>query len=58
MPETVVHFQIRMPPDFHEKLASWAMDDKESLNALVVEILQKAVKDHESDDKKKHAGAQ
>jgi predicted HicB family RNase H-like nuclease len=51
MPETVVHFQIRMPPDLYEKLTSWAKDDKESLNALVVEILQKAVKDHESDDK-------
>ena len=24
MPETVVHFQIRMPPDIHERLASWA----------------------------------
>jgi len=51
MPETVVHFQIRMPPDFHERLVSWAKDDKESINALVVEILEKAVKDHESNDK-------
>ncbi len=51
MPETVVHFQIRMPPDLHERLVSWAKDDKESINALVVEILEKAVKDHESDDK-------
>jgi predicted HicB family RNase H-like nuclease len=53
MPETVVHFQIRMRPDIHEKVASWALDDKVSLNALVVEILQKAVKDHESEDSKK-----
>jgi predicted HicB family RNase H-like nuclease len=51
MPETVVHFQIRMPPVLHERLASWATDDKASLNALVVEILQKAMKDHESKDK-------
>jgi predicted HicB family RNase H-like nuclease len=51
MPETVVHFQIRMPPDLYEKLASWAKDDKVSLNALVVETLQEALKDHESDDK-------
>ena len=51
MPETVVHFQIRMPPDFHERLVSWAKDDKESINALVVETLQEALKDHESDDK-------
>ena len=58
MPETVVHFQNRISPIYHEKLASWAKDDKASLNALVVEILQEAVKDHESDDKKKHAGAQ
>ena len=49
MPESVVHFVIRMPPDLHERLASWAKDDKASLNALVVEILQKTVKDHESD---------
>jgi len=51
MPETVVHFQIRMPPGLHEKLASRAKDDKESLNGLVVEILQEALKDHESNDK-------
>ena len=51
MPETVVHFQIRMPPDLYEKLASWAKHDKVSLNALVVETLQEALEDHESDDK-------
>ena len=51
MPETVVHFQIRMPPYLHEQLASWAKDDKASLNALVVEILQTAVQNQESDDK-------
>ena len=51
MPETVVHFQIRMPPDLYEKLASWAKDDKVSLNALVVETLQEALENHESDDK-------
>ena len=50
MPETVVHFQIRMPPVLHEQLASWAKHDKASLNALVVETLQKAVKEHESDE--------
>ena len=51
MPETVVHFQIRMPPDLYEKLASWAKGDKVSLNALVVETLQEALEDHESDEK-------
>ena len=51
MPETVVHFQIRMPPDLYEKLASWAKRDKVSLNALVVETLQEALENHESDDK-------
>lgn len=50
MPETVVHFQIRMPPDLYEKLASWAKDDRVSLNALVVEALQEALEDHESHD--------
>ena len=44
MPETVVHFQIRMPPDLYEKLASWAKGDKVSLNALVVETLQEALR--------------
>ena len=53
MPETLVHFQIRMRPDIHERLASWALDDKVSLNALVVEILQNAMKAHEADDNKK-----
>ncbi len=51
MPETVVHFQVRMPPDLYEKLASWAKDDKASLNAHVVELLQKALEDRESADK-------
>jgi predicted HicB family RNase H-like nuclease len=48
MPESVVHFQIRMPPDLYEKLASWAKDDKVSFNALVVETLQEALEDHDS----------
>ena len=50
MPESVVHFQIRMPPHLHERLASWAKDGNASLNALVVEILQKALTDHVSDE--------
>jgi predicted HicB family RNase H-like nuclease len=48
MPETVVHFQIRMPPALHEQLASWAKEDKASLNALIVGILEKSVEQHES----------
>ena len=58
MPETVVHFQIRMPPGLHEKVSSWALDDKVSLNALVVEILQNAMKNHQAEDKKKKPVAQ
>jgi hypothetical protein len=46
MPETVVHFQIRMPPVLHEKLASWAKEEKASLNALIVGILEKAIEQH------------
>ena len=46
MPETVVHFQIRMPPDLHERLASRAKDEKASLNALVVGILEQAIERH------------
>jgi predicted HicB family RNase H-like nuclease len=48
MPETVVHFQIRMPPHLHEQLASWAKEDKASLNLLVVGILEKAVMNHKA----------
>jgi predicted HicB family RNase H-like nuclease len=47
MPETVVHFQIRMPPVLHEQLASWAKEDKASLNALIVGILERAIAQHE-----------
>src|SRR5690606_31831171 len=47
MPETVVHFQIRMPPALHEQLASWAKEDKASLNALIVGLLEKAVEQHD-----------
>jgi predicted HicB family RNase H-like nuclease len=50
MPETVVHYQIRMPPDLHERLASWAKDDHASLNALIVGLLEKAFTDHVSDE--------
>ncbi|MEW4570707.1 toxin-antitoxin system HicB family antitoxin [Tautonia sp. JC769] len=42
MPETVVHFQIRMPPDLHEQLSSRAREEKCSLNALIVSILKGA----------------
>jgi len=48
MPETVVHFQIRMPPDIHERLASWAKSDKVSLNQLVVEVLKNAIDQREA----------
>ncbi len=42
MPETVVHFQIRMPPVVHEQLASWAKNEKNSLNVLIVTLLVEA----------------
>lgn len=48
MPETVVHFQIRMPPWLHEKLATLARETKTSLNALVVESLRESVEQHEA----------
>ena len=32
----------------HEQLASWAKEDKASLNALIVGLLEKAVEQHES----------
>lgn len=48
MAETVVHFQIRMPPSRHEQLASRARDEKSSLNALIVSILRDAVERREA----------
>jgi hypothetical protein len=42
MPETVVQFQIRMPPALHEHLSSRAREQKMSLNALVVDLLREA----------------
>ena len=50
MPETVVHFQIRMPPYLHEELASRAKEEKASLNAMVVEILREAMERRGSGD--------
>jgi hypothetical protein len=47
MPETVVHFQIRIHPAAYEQLATWAKDGKESLNALVVRLLKDAVDQRE-----------
>ncbi len=57
MPESVVHFQIRMPPQQHEKLASWAKEDKVSLNLLVVGILERAIDEHKAASAPAKAGA-
>ena len=48
MPDTVVNYQIRMPPDLYDEMASWAEEVKASLNALVVELLQKALEVRET----------
>lgn len=53
MPETVVHFQIRMPPALHEQLATWAKEDKASLNALIVGLLEKAIESRASKSSQK-----
>ncbi len=50
MPETVVHFQIRMPPAMHERLASRARESKISLNAMVVTILMQAVENRQGNE--------
>ncbi|HMF36526.1 MAG TPA: toxin-antitoxin system HicB family antitoxin [Isosphaeraceae bacterium] len=57
MAETVVHFQVRMPPDIHERLASWAKADKASLNQLVVGILEKALERWEGESVGAGSGA-
>lgn len=43
MPETVVHFQLRMPPELHEKLSTQAKNGRISLNALIVTFLDRVV---------------
>lgn len=43
MPETVVHFRIRMPPALHERLASRASGGGSCPNALIVALLVEAV---------------
>ncbi len=50
MPVTVVHFQIRVPPNIHERLASWAKEDKASLNMLIVGLLEKALERRKSEN--------
>jgi predicted HicB family RNase H-like nuclease len=58
MPESVVHFQIRMPPHQHEKLASWAKEEKISLNLLVVGILERAIEKRHSESAAKGGSSQ
>jgi predicted HicB family RNase H-like nuclease len=43
MPASVVQFQVRMPPALHEKLASLAHDNRESINSFVVRYLAAGV---------------
>ena len=45
-----MHFQIRMRPALHERLASSALDKKTSLNATVVALLTEAV------ERRRHPG--
>jgi predicted HicB family RNase H-like nuclease len=56
MPETVVHFQIRMPPSLHERLASWAREEKNSLNALIVSLLAQAATHRDGEATTRAAG--
>jgi hypothetical protein len=44
MPETVVHFQLRMPPELHERLSNKARTGRVSLNALIVQLLDTAAR--------------
>jgi hypothetical protein len=48
MAETVVHFQIRMPPSIYEHLASRGRAEKSSFNALIVSLLSEALKRRDS----------
>lgn len=57
MPETVVHFQIRMPPSLHERLASRAREGKTSLNALIVAVLRDVVDRREVNEALPNSGA-
>jgi predicted HicB family RNase H-like nuclease len=47
MPQTVVQFQIRMPPMLHDKVAGLALKNGESMNVLIVRFLTEAVEARE-----------
>ena len=47
--ETTAMFSIGITKHLHEKLSSWAREDRTSLNALVLESLRKAVEARRSE---------
>ena len=39
---------VRVPPDIHDALSAWAVEDRRSITALTLIILEKAIKARES----------
>lgn len=44
--ETLVHFQIRISPVLYEELKTWAKEERASMNALIVALLERAIAEH------------
>ena len=44
MPARVVHLNLRLPPEVHERLGEWARAEHRSLHSQVLHVLTEALK--------------
>ena len=50
MPAKVVHLNLRLPPDLHERLGAWARAEHRSLHSQVLHVVAEAL---EREDERK-----
>ena len=43
MPAKVVHLNLRLPPDLHERLGEWARAEHRSLHSQVLHVVTEAL---------------
>ena len=43
MPARVVHLNLRLPPELHERLGEWARAEHRSLHSQVLHVLTEAL---------------
>jgi hypothetical protein len=43
MPARVVHLNLRLPPELHERLTEWARTEHRSLHSQVLHVLTEAL---------------